>query len=224
MRYFTNSGYSMVKSNLFSIITCVSLPPGKKILFVDGNISCYRLWQHMLIAFIVIWVFPLGISLITATKLLKRRSISVKKFFLSLIIPLSMNVFFILCHFLRGSVHRKIKDDTETNESSIAGVSTGIEEKLLFILQGPFQKSNSLASHLYWDAVLIFQRLILPIMHAFIIDPIGKTYSMFVTIILFFGYHLRVFPFQSQLVNVTQSITLFFICVKCDINLFDAYM
>ena len=215
--------YSMITSNLFSLVTCVSMENGKKILFVDGNIQCYRWWQHTIIAFIVIWVFPLGISLFTATNLLKRRCISVKEFFLSLIIPLPMNVIFIVRHFLYGSFQGETKTNTGTNDNNIAGDTTSTEGKLLFILQGPFQKSNSIASHLYWDAVLILQRLILLIMHAFIINPIGKAYSMSITLIFFFGYHLRIFPFQSMVLNVMQAITLFFVCVNSGINIFDAY-
>ena len=215
--------YSAVTYNLFSLVTCVSLEDGRKILFVDGNISCYRWWQFILFAFIAIWVFPLGISLITATKRLKMKQISVKEFFLSLIIPLPMNIVFIIRHFLYRSFQEKDKNNAEKSDNGFAENSDNTAEKLLFILQGPFKRSKRKASRLYWDAVLIFQRLILLIMHALVIDPIGKALLMSVTMIIFLGHHLRVLPFQSSILNMMQSVALFFICVDSVINMFDAY-
>ena len=92
--------YSTITSNVFSLVTCITLEDGRKILFIDGNSPCYQWWQWICLAFISIWVVPLGISLIVAPALLRKQRITVMQLFISLVVPLPMNIYFLIRHFV----------------------------------------------------------------------------------------------------------------------------
>ena len=66
-------GYSTIMSNIFSLLSCVSLANRAKVLFIDGSILCYQPWQYALISFVILWTIPLVLTLHVAQKYLQQR-------------------------------------------------------------------------------------------------------------------------------------------------------
>ena len=81
-------GYATLTTTLLSSLNCVSLGNQVKVLFLQGDIVCYQVWQYVVIGVTIVWVIPFPVIITIATNLLEQKKISVVTFFASLLMPL----------------------------------------------------------------------------------------------------------------------------------------
>ena len=106
-------GYSILISSTLSLVTCLPLVTGQKILYIDGSVSCYQHWQYAILTFIIVWAIPLIYALHKLPIYMRNGEISIRGFYIALLLPLPFAVYAII----RGA--RKIKsanaNDSETH-------------------------------------------------------------------------------------------------------------
>ena len=72
-------------------------------------------------------------------------------------------------------------DDNNPAEDNGQEDHSDFDKELLLILEGPFRKQAPSKSYLYWDAVLIFERLVLILLHAVFVSPVVRIYLMVIS-------------------------------------------
>ena len=224
-------GYSTLTSSLLSLTTCVSLRNGARIFYMDGSVSCWQWWQYLAWILVGIWVLPFCISLYVSPKLYRQGKSSTTVFLLSLALPPP----FVL-HFGLQQLPKKFQEkrwsvsydhlisDNNPAEDNGQNDHSNFDEELLLILEGPFRKQAPSKTYLHWDAVLIFERLVLIVLRAVFVNPVVRLYLMVISIICFLVNHVFVCPFNSRALNLTQTFSLGCLCINGLMNLFHAYV
>eukprot|EP00112_Aurelia_sp_Birch-Aquarium-sp1_P015567 Seg3464.2 transcript_id=Seg3464.2/GoldUCD/mRNA.D3Y31 product="hypothetical protein" protein_id=Seg3464.2/GoldUCD/D3Y31 len=243
-------GYSSLTSNIFALLTCVSMVNGTKILFIQGNINCYETWQFILLSFVIVWSLPLTVALYMASKRVKEKVLTIKGFFCALLFPLPCVVYFIFKRAVRqdetseliesqslDDVYHPVSPTTDALEPLLQTTEQpqpqlprpqqqqqNLREKLLHILASSFRCTDKDGGRLQWEPVLIAQRLVLLTLHAFLTNPIIKALSMLAAVILIICINIAVKPFHSILLNGLNTMYLLFLCMSGITNSLYAYI
>ena len=121
-------GYASLTSNIFALLTCVSLSNGEKVVFIQGNVNCYQTWQYLALSFVLFWSLPLAFSLYKASKRLEKKTLSVKGFFFALVCPLPFTVYSVVKEIL---AERSKAEVLEMQYPNVIGTRNDILEPLL---------------------------------------------------------------------------------------------
>lgn len=202
-------GYSILAIGTFQLAYYVNIN-GVSYLYVNGQKLRHPLWYKFNIFVVVCWTIPFAMALFCANKLLRVKRITVTHFFVILTFPPSLVYF--LC---RALVNRDGIDETEVEAKN--------REQILLVLEEPFHKVTEKKSAWYWEAVLMYRRLILIGVYVFFIDPITRLYAMSLPITVFLINHLRTKPYNSRFLNWLETCSLMSLCLLVALNIFWAY-
>lgn len=172
--------YTAVNIFCFKMLDCVSVN-SENHLYIQGDIKCYTWWQYSVLTFTLLWIIPFTISVHVSVNLLRRNQINLRQFYLSFAIPPIS-----LYNYLRYLCANKRLDIAENRD--------GID-KIVEIFIGPY-KSNQ-KGQLNWEAVLIGRRIIITGLCAFIVNPISRTISTLLVLLIYLLHHLYVLPYRS---------------------------
>ena len=242
-------GYSGLTSNIFSLLTCVSMVNGTKILFIQGDINCYQTWQFMLLSFVIVWSLPLTIALYMASKRVKEKTLTIKGFFCTLMFPLPSVIYFTFKRAVRPyetseliesqsseDVYYPVSPTTDALEPLIRTTEqpqqqlpqqqqqSDLRAKLLHVLASSFRSIDKDGGRLQWEPVLIAQRLFLLTLHAFLTNPIIKALSMLATMFVITCINIGARPFHSMFLNGLNTMYLLFLCTSGITNSLYAYI
>ncbi len=162
--------YQSIASSLFSLIYCVDYE-NTKVLFLDGNIECYQLWQIATISVVSVCVIPFSFYIMVAPAKLVSGMISVPYFFASCLCapPLSLLAYIkmTLLPCSSGRPGHRTKTHT-THKPSMEALA------VYKILQGPYREYGisvfGRSIMLCWSGMLLGRRLLLILCHTFIHD------------------------------------------------------
>eukprot|EP00112_Aurelia_sp_Birch-Aquarium-sp1_P024428 Seg772.5 transcript_id=Seg772.5/GoldUCD/mRNA.D3Y31 product="hypothetical protein" protein_id=Seg772.5/GoldUCD/D3Y31 len=232
-------GYSTLTSHILSLLTCVPMADDKQILFIDGNVSCYQTWQYVLLALVIIWSIPFVFSLYVASKSLADNSLSVRGFYTALIFPLPFALYALFkSKFCKTKTNQSDTIEQENvyhrinDAGSVSGISnpkTSLKDdvlriKISDILGSPFRHIGKTSRRLPWEPMLILQRLLLLMLHAFLINPMTRSLSLLFAIFFITNLNIIIKPFHNAFLNVLNCLCLSFLFVSGVLNSFYAYI
>ena len=91
------------------------------------------------------------------------------------------------------------------------------------VLYGSFRRPEEGRNlSLSWEGIMIGRRLILVVMNTFVIDPMPRLVIMSVLCFLFLLHHSSTQPFRDSIANTAETISLLFIVVLANVNVFSA--
>ena len=217
--------YSTAKLCL-TLLHCVPFK-GKKILFIDGTVECFQLFQYFLLGYVVVSVLPFCFVPFLGSYVLTLGSISVAQFCLGCVFPLPF-----CCHWLRLLL---------ANRSNIINYSIAVGEEqeiqrnrhdilqrkaILHVLSGPFRTHRSFLcfpnSPLPWESVLVFRRLVLILAFAFIYDKRRRMILALVICVIVLVTHMRIKPFNKKHENFLETLSLGTLVILCGLTLVKA--
>ena len=76
---------SLANSSL-AVVHCIDLS-NKKVLYIDGEVDCYQIWQYIMMAYFIFCVLPVILVLCFETTRVLKKTISIRVFMLNLILP-----------------------------------------------------------------------------------------------------------------------------------------
>lgn len=228
-------GYSTITSGVLSLLTCVNLKTGEKVLFIDGTISCYRKWQYLLFAFTLLWTLPLILALHRLPKCKQTGKISMQGFFAALILPLPFCIYSIL-----EATHRKATAYFQRNIQETAlspnevpfipilperDVNKSLQE-LVDVIEGPFRyvTTNDQRKKLSWEPVLLLQRFLLLLCHTFVLQPGKRSLILLLLVVIFSKLNIYYRPFCSSSLNILNDVIFGLLCVSGIINAVHSYI
>ena len=224
-------GYSTLISSTLSLVTCISLSKGSKILYIDGNLSCYQPWEYAVLTFIVLWAVPLIYALHKLPSYMRTGELSIRGFYAAVLLPLPFAVYSI------GRSVRKIRlgvsGETSNGHCQASFISylkmkpTNIAmSKLLYVIEGPFRfkTSGEEGEKLSWEPVLLLQRIILSLCHTFVLKPGMRSLVLLLFIIMFLSMNFWYRPFSSGFLNATNGFVFILLCITGLINAIHAFI
>ena len=214
-------GYNNITKTLFSLLNCIELETGNKVLFLDGNIKCYQSWQYMSFIVVSLWIIPFPVALYLASNLLRNGDISVRTFFVGLTFPFPFTVYWVY-GMIAGKCCSAVYD------RNLHDVNTSETEEILAVLQGPFRlssrKGQSSKGHpILWESTLIGRRLLLIALYTFILNNFIRLFIMLMVTIVFIIHNSIKQPYRRKLLNLIESGFLICLCILCFINIVPAY-
>ena len=206
-------GYTALATVSFSLLRCVPIGSERR-LFYDGTIVCFQWWQHILIAFVCIYVFPFVFVLLWGSYKLYSGTLSVEKFLLACFFPLPSIIYWLSVSFSR------VLGYPVNDHLSPSQFSKNFVERVLY---DSFKKpEGGRKLTLSWESVMIGRRLILVMMKTLISDPLPRLLIMSLFCFLFLLHHVVVQPFRDSTANTVETISLLFIAVIATVNVFFA--
>ena len=206
-------GYTTLATVSFSLLRCVPIGSEKR-LFYDGNHVCYQWWQYVLIAFVCTFVIPFVFVLLWGSYKLYGKTLSVGKFLLACLFPLPSLIYWLFISLCQGQ--RNPVNEMSTPEQ----MSLNSVERVLYDSFKRPEEGGKLS--LSWEGIMIGRRLILVVMKTFVIDPMPRLVIMSVLCFLFFLHHSFTQPFLDRIANTAETISLLFIVVLANVNVFFA--
>ena len=207
-------GYTTLATISFSLLRCV--PVGiEKHLFYDGNHACFQWWQYLLIAFVCTFVIPFVFVLLWGSYKLYGKTLSVGKFLLACLFPLPSLIYWLFFSFCQVQRHPVNEVSGTPQQMSMNSV-----ERILYDSFRRPEEGRKLS--LSWEAIMIGRRLILVVMKTFVINPMPRLVIMSVLCFLFFVHHSFTQPFRDSIANTAEAISLLFIVVLANVNVFFA--
>ena len=211
--------YAGVTVASFSLLSCVELGPIGKVLFIDGSVQCYTVWQKLVIFGVSCWVIPFPFAIYVASRLLQKGILSIRALFLCLFFPTAAICYWLyICILCRQEDQRVSKDQRRIDAKHVDALK---------ILEGPFRKticSHSTSSYkLPWESVLIGKRLLLIFLKTFLTNTFIRLSLMLLCTILFLAHHIYVKPFTSKFLNSVETVFLLMLIVIGLLNMLPAY-
>ena len=211
--------YSTITVSCFTLVFCVELGSLGKVLYIDGTIKCFSLWQYIVIAIICIWIALYPIGIYASSSLLHNNQLTKGKYLPSILLPLPTVLYWMFTKICLR------KDNADRVEDAPLDQNT---REMLNVLEGPFRKyhgtSKSNNYKLPWEAVLIARRLILITMRTFIDNVLLRLYLMQLSMIMFAFHHSYVQPYSSKVLNNIETVSLLMLIVICIVNTVPGYI
>ena len=221
-------GYSTLTSSILSLVTCISLANGHKILYIDGSKSCYQHWQYALLSFLLFWAIPLIHAIHKLPSYMRNREISILRFYVVFILPLPFAVYTTI---KSGRGKQSFKEsETEPASSSMNADNVTVQadtmSKLLNVITGPFRynASGKQQIKLSWEPGLLLQRILLSLCHTFIIEPTNRSLVLLLFVMIMANLNFMYRPFNSRLLNATNGATYILLCITAIINAIYAFI
>ena len=224
-------GYSTLTSSTFSLVTCIPLVNGQKVLYIDGEVPCYQNWQIAVIMFISLWAAPLIFALYKLPSYMKKGEISLRGVYIALMLPLPF-AFYSVARFIKEKCCSKV--DNASNDQDRSPLIPNDDRKqepsvisqLLDVIEGPFRRKSDdkKDEKLSWEPILLLQRILLSICCTFVLLPGMRSLLLLILIIIFSCMNVYYRPFNSGFLNGTNLIMFFMLCITGIINAFYAFI
>ena len=206
--------YERLAETSLKLMHCV--PIGSELhLYYDGNVVCWRWWQHGLLAFNVVFIVPFVGVVFLGSEKLYNKTISWKEFTGACIAPLPFFVYWLVKRLYTKQRGNPSSHNRYTPLSSLiddGNASHDIEEctnEISNILLGPFRPPSAHdQGTLYWESVLIGRRLVLLIFRAFIPNSMVCFLCMSVACVLMAVHHLIKKPFRDRTADRMETFSL----------------
>ncbi len=209
--------YQKLASTSFTLLNCV--PVGdESVLFIEGTVSCYQMWQYGVIGYTVICIVPFCLTLLIGPGLMKDGLISLPQFFVGCIVPLPFFLYWITVRLTRKP---RSTGTTGSSSSSSPAVELSSEaQAVIAILQGPFKETETkFLGPTCGQGVLIGRRLVLVIIGTFITDPLIRMLLMMLVCFIILLHHVHVLPYKDTKGNAAGSMSAAALLVVGGINL-----
>ena len=206
-------GYTTLATVSFRLLHCVPIGSEKR-LYYDGNHVCFQWWQYLLIAFVCTFVIPFVFVLLWGPHKLYDKTLSVGKFLLACLFPLPSLIYWLFISLCQG------RQNPVNEVSTPEQMSMNSVERVLYDSFKRPEEGGKLS--LSWEGVMIGRRLIIVVINTFVIDPMPRLVIMSVLCFLFFLHHSFSEPFLDSIANTAETISLLFIVVLANMNVFFA--
>ena len=183
--------FQKLGTTIFMLLNCVSVE-GENVLFYDGTVVCYELWQYAAMTYSILCVSPLFVVLIFGPRLLHKGLISLSQFFIACLCPLPFIIYWTGKGYLRRQLP-KVKRPLPENVSAV-----------LQILQGPFKENKH---GVCWSGVLIGRRLVLVLLYTFVNDSLVRLLSMLLACFIILLHHVHVQPYKNTKGNIAGTVS-----------------
>ncbi len=200
--------YQKLASTSFTLLKCV--PVGEEsVLFVEGTIACYQVWQYGVMAYTASCIVPFCLILWLGPGLLKDGLISLPQFFCACIVPLPFLIYWVTLRLYKNGQRPE-------NPPTLSGESQAVIQ----ILQGPFKDVESkMFGPTCGQGLLIARRLILVVLHTFVSDPLIRMLCMMLICFIMLLHHVHVLPFKDTKGNMAGSASAAALLVVGGVNL-----
>ena len=203
--------YQRSATTAFSFLYCVPVL-GKSVLFIDGTIECYELWQWATWAYTICCIVPFSLHLAIAPPLLERGRISFMEFVVASFLPLP----FLLSwtRFLFQAPNRK----TYLLEKSLES------DTVHSTLQAPYRQYDlpGMLKSLCWSGVIMTRRLLLMLSHTLIVNVLLRNAAMLTVTVVALIHHVHVRPYVDPLFNLAGGLSGGALVVVGSVNLLRA--
>lgn len=210
--------YSATARLCLRLLHCVPYK-NTKVLFIDGTMKCYQIFQYVLLGYALISVLPFCLVPFLGSYVLKLGLISVTQFFLGCLLPLPFCCYWLLL-LLRNRAD--VNEYHRPHESAIHRNRLAI----LHVLSAPFRNHEAVAcfpdSRLAWESVLILRRLVLILIFGFMYDRRWRALSALIACVLILVIHLYVKPFRKRWENFLETASLATLVAFCGFTLVKA--
>lgn len=210
-------GYANMTDCSLIMLNCVDVI-GENRLYHYGDLVCYTWWQIVIFVFLLTWLLPFPFAVKFGLSMLQKRQISVREFYFLLFCPACFPLFYI---------HSKVKR-TYTLTFTI---DQQTELKSLFqIFSGPYRitrtdvgNGNSEPVPISWDSFILMRRFFLSVVCGFVINPVGRLFATYPTLIIIFLLQIYYAPFKLSMLNRAEIASLSLLLWLNTTNLFWAF-
>ena len=207
-------GYTTLATVSFSLLRCVPIGSEKR-LFYDANHVCFQWWQYVLVGFVSIFVIPFVFVLLWGSYKLYGKTLSVGKFLLACFLPLPSLIYWLFLSFYQALRHPVNEVSVTPQQMPMNSVERVLYDSFKRPEEGP-------KLSLSWEGIMIGRRLILVVMNTFVINPMPRLVIVSVLCFLFLLHHSSTQPFRDSIANTAETISLLFIVVLANVNVFSA--
>ena len=201
--------YQKLATTSFTLLNCVPIGD-RSVLFVDGSVVCYQLWQYAVMAYTGVCIAPLCLVLLIGPGLLTEGLISLAQFFLATLVPLPFLIYWLWIRL----VQKPVRTDRERP------VLTAASKAMMSILQGPFKETEwPLVGPICGQGILLGRRLILVLMFTFINDALIRMLLMMFLCFVILLHHGHALPYKDKRGNMAGTASASALFVVCGINL-----
>lgn len=201
--------YQKLATTSFTLLNCVPIE-NRSVLYIDGTITCYEIWQYWVLAYAVACTVPFCLVLLLGPELLRDCLISLLEFFVACIFPFPFLLRWIVIRLrLRG--HRPIVSSGNLSAETQAVVQ---------ILQGPFKEIElRLLGPICGQGLLIGRRLILVLLYTFVNDNLIRMLGMILLCFVVLLHHIHALPYKDRRGNMAGSLSASALIMVAAINL-----
>ncbi len=208
--------YEFISENFFTVLKCEEIfSLGKSVLYIDGTIQCYQIWQYVVIAFVCLYIVPMFAVVGMAPILLKEGKIRLRTFILSLIFPLIAlpHTFYLYVKYRRQQ--KQLAEPTEPIHERFGSLNS-----VLYLVVEPYDMDRT--GGLCWEGAIILRRLIL-IAIATLVRPVITRHMLLVIVcMIILVVHVRIQPFKRKSSNIVEGVSLFILLGIAIMNLVKA--
>ena len=195
-----------------TMLKCVQVQD-RKVLFIDGETSCFTAWQYVVMAYFICFIAPVFLCLLIGIPLLNSKVICAKDLLLSLVIPVP----FIFLFAWRLTKPLEPKGSVEEHEDKTH--TSNIQKAVLQVLAKPFVRENG-SGPMYWEGVLLLRRFIFVVVVICVSNGVIRLYVLLAIIIIMLTHHHYVKPFRYPSINMAETVSLLMLALLCAINAF----
>ena len=197
--------YQVLAENALKLLKCENIrSKADPVLFIDGEVTCYKAWQYFVFTFVILYVFPLPIVLLVGPPLLKQRVLRVRELASSILVPFFGAPILVLLSFRSRS--RKRRRETVSSTQEKPPREGGTVWSLAGLLVEPY--SDGLPGDICWEGIVALRRLILVIIVTFTSNILLRHILIMLICYLSLAFHIRMRPFVLPLSNFLESLSL----------------
>ncbi|XP_057301430.1 uncharacterized protein LOC130635923 [Hydractinia symbiolongicarpus] len=204
--------YTSISVFCFKLINCVQINETEH-LYIQGNITCFKWWQYLIVCIILFWTVPLPLSIYLSKTMLRSNKITLQQFFICFTLPVASLGFYMRSKILYRKTFRI--DYTEKQQRQI--------EYILHLFTGPYRERKDGKGFIDWETVVLVRRIIITGLCVCIINPVLRMLVMLPVLFSFFLHHLYTKPFRSKFLNHMETISMSLLLLFNAMNLFWAF-
>lgn len=186
-----------LSTTALNLVNCVWLGSGNY-LRIDTTVKCYQPWQGLAFVYLLLFIFPLWITIFIASGLLRNGIISVRTYLLAMIFPGPFLLYIAIVSF------KKRKDMSKEIYLCHDITSDAILDEVWYSYR-PFTSYP----YLCWGGLVELRRLTLVLFATLISSAIAKTMCMTSITLFAFLIHFTFRPYSDATANHCANISLF---------------
>ncbi len=203
--------YQKLAITTMSLVQCTFVED-KQVLFLDGTVDCYQMWQFAVFLFLCTWVVPFLLVLFIGPTLLETNKVEIFEFFTACLLPFPV-LFWWAFKARRQRLERKYRNFCPWHTELVESLQKSFKDIKLRRI-----------GYISWTGFIKLRRLILVVVFTFVIHLILRLVLMIVFIVIFLVVHYKVYPYKDIIANRLYLLSLFSLFLLGLISLVEVVM